>query len=85
MRRPAWLAVVLVVAALRAAGAAEPSLDVRLEPERFGVEDVARLVVKVHEPPSDLGEPDLGELTNLRVVAGPSRGSEFSFVNGVTS
>jgi hypothetical protein len=77
--------VVLAVAALRAAGAAEPSLDVRLEPERFGVEDVARLVVKVHEPPSDLGEPDLGELTNLRVVAGPSRGSEFSFVNGVTS
>lgn len=85
MRRPAWLAVVLAMAAFRAAVAAEPSLDVRLEPERFGVEDVARLVVKVHEPPSELGEPDLGELVNLRVVAGPSRGSEFSFVNGVTS
>ena len=85
MRRRVWIAVVLAVVALRAAGAAEPSLDVRLEPERFGVEDVARLVVKVFEPPSDLGEPELGELVNLRVVAGPSRGSEFSFVNGVTS
>ena len=79
------LALLLASVALGAAGAAEPTLDVRLEPERFGVEDVARLVVKVHQPPSDLGEPDLGQLVNLRVVAGPSRGSEFSFVNGVTS
>jgi len=79
------LALLVVLVALRVAGAAEPTLDVRLEPERFGVEDVARLVVKVHEPPGDLAEPDLGELVNLRVVAGPSRGSEFSFVNGVTS
>ncbi|PWB76216.1 MAG: hypothetical protein C3F15_05720 [Holophagae bacterium] len=79
------LAPLVLLVALRVAGAAEPTLDVRLEPERFGVEDVARLVVKVHEPPGDLAEPDLGELVNLRVVAGPSRGSEFSFVNGVTS
>ena len=79
------LMLLLAAVALRAAGAAEPTLDVRFEPERFGVEDVARLVIRVHEPPSELGEPELGELTNLRVVAGPSRGSEFSFVNGVTS
>ena len=84
MRLPGFALLVASVA-LRAVGAAEPTLDVRFEPERFGVEDVARLVVKVHEPPSDLGEPELGELLNLRVVAGPSRGSEFSFVNGVTS
>lgn len=85
MKRRLASALLITSLAAGVAVAAEPTLDVRLEPERFGVDDVARLVVKVLEPPSEVGEPDLGELSNLRVVAGPSRGSEFSFVNGVTS
>jgi hypothetical protein len=81
-------AAVLAVAALVAAapaGAGEPLLEVRLEPPAFGVEDAVRLVVKVHDPATDVAMPSLGELRNLQVVAGPSRGHEFSFVNGVST
>jgi hypothetical protein len=67
------------------ASASGARLEVALTPTRFGIEDVAQLVVKVIEPPSELEQPSLGELTNLEVVRGPSRGTEFSFINGVAS
>jgi len=89
MRRPhaASLGLVAVVSALSTlpAAADEPSLEVHLQPRRFGVEDVAQITVRVNEPPNDLTVPNLGQLVNLEVVAGPSTGSEFSFVNGVAS
>jgi hypothetical protein len=78
----------LVVAAAGIAGqvgAADPTMEVHLQPKRFGVDDLAQLTIRVNEPPSDLGAPRLGGLSNLEVVGGPSTGSEFSFVNGVAS
>ena len=68
-----------------ATAASEPSLEVHLQPRRFGVDDLAQLTIRVTEPPADLQVPKLGELDNLEVVGGPSTGSEFSFVNGVAS
>jgi hypothetical protein len=65
--------------------AAEPSLEVHLQPRTFGVEDLVQLTVRVNEPPSNLQTPKLERLDNLEVVGGPSSGSEFSFVNGVAS
>ena len=64
--------------------AAEPSLEVQLDPRVFGIEDAARLVVRVLEPK---GTPvvNLGELDNLEVVSGPSTSSEFSWVNGAAT
>jgi len=78
------LMLVLAIAAFPAA-ASEPGLEVHLQPRRFGVDDVTQLSIRVTDPPSDLQAPRLGELHNLEVVAGPSTGSEFSFVNGVAS
>ena len=83
MRATAALAALVLIAGT--AVAREPILEVRFEPEAFGVEDAARLVVKVHDPADDVETPDLGALENLQVVAGPSRGHEFSFVNGVST
>lgn len=79
------VSVALLVSWPAAIGAAEPSLEVQLQPERFGVEDLAQLTVRVNEPPTDLGVPQIGGLDNLEIVGGPSTGSEFSFVNGVAS
>jgi len=64
--------------------AADPSLEVRLDPRVFGVEDAARLVVRILEP---TGTPvvNLGDLDNLEVVSGPSTSSEFSWVNGAAT
>ncbi len=76
--------VALTLGAFQAAGA-EPSLEVNLQPRRFGVDDLVQLSIRINEPPSDLQVPMLGELQNLEVVAGPSTGSEFSYVNGVAS
>lgn len=76
--------VALTLGAFQAAGA-EPSLEVSLQPRRFGVDDLVQLSIRINEPPSDLQVPMLGELQNLEVVAGPSTGSEFSYVNGVAS
>ncbi len=75
---------VLGLVALQAT-AADPGLEVHLQPRRFGVDDMTQLTVRVTEPPANLQAPKLGELQNLEVVAGPSTGSEFSFVNGVAS
>jgi hypothetical protein len=77
-----WVAVLLAAAS---AVAADTSVEVRVDPPTFGVEDVARLIVKVYEPPEGLAVPELGALDNLEVVGGPSRGTEIRFINGVTS
>jgi hypothetical protein len=71
-----------VVAAV--AGASEPSLEVHLDPRVFGIEDAARLVIRILEP---AGTPviDLGEFRNLEVVSGPSTSTEFSWVNGAAT
>ena len=79
---PLVVAGVLLFAAI--GGAAEPSIEVRLTP-RFGIEDRANLEVRIVEPPSGVSQPELGQLTNLQVVGGPSRGTEFSFINGVAT
>ena len=79
------VAVAIALALVATVAASETSLEVRLEPARFGVEDGARLVVRVHDPLDDVSLPDIGELKNLQVVAGPSRGHEFSFVHGVST
>ena len=79
------LALALVLAAATPVLAVEPQLEVHLQPRRFGVDDVAQLTVRISEPPADAAMPELGPLVNLEVVAGPSTGSEFSFVNGVAS
>ncbi|MCU0304635.1 MAG: BatD family protein [Thermoanaerobaculales bacterium] len=86
-RRPrrAGAAALLLVGLAGLAGAAGPSLEVHLQPRRFGVDDIAQLTIRVNEPPADLAAPQLGSLDNLEVVGGPSTGSEFSFVNGVAS
>jgi hypothetical protein len=76
-----WAGLLLAAAA---ASAAEPALEVSLEPRRFGIEDVARLEIRITEPE---GSPvvDLGPLSNLEVASGPSTGTEFSWVNGVAT
>ncbi|GAF91783.1 unnamed protein product, partial [marine sediment metagenome] len=61
------VAVTIALALVATVAAAETSLEVRLEPERFGVEDGARLVVRVHDPSEDVSPPNLGELKNLQV------------------
>ncbi len=76
----------LLALAIAATAAADgPTVDVRLEPERIGVEDVARLTVTVVEPGRAVASPDLGDLVNLEVVAGPSQEKRFSWVNGVAT
>ncbi len=85
--RARFAGVVLVAVAAAAAvsaSAAEPSLEVQLDPRVFGIEDAARLEVRILEPK---GTPvvDLGELDNLEVVSGPSTRTEFSWVNGVAT
>ena len=80
-----WCVMMVLAAAAFPAAASEPGLEVHLQPRKFGVDDMTQLSIRVTEPPSDLQAPRLGELHNLEVVAGPSTGSEFSFVNGVAS
>jgi hypothetical protein len=86
-RRRLVVALIGVIVAMSAGGvdAADPSLEVHLQPTRFGVEDLAQLTVRVNEPTAKLSAPSLGELANLEIVQGPSTGSEFSFINGVAS
>jgi BatD DUF11 like domain len=79
-----FLSGALTIMAAHAA-ASEPGLEVHLQPRRFGVNDLAQLTIRVTEPPPNLQTPNLGELSNLELVGGPSTGSEFSFVNGVAS
>lgn len=76
------VATVLVAAAAASGGAAEPSLEVGLDPQRLGVEDLTRLTVRVFDPDNQRPSADLGELVNLEVVQGPSTETQFSWVNG---
>jgi len=80
--RPDLLLVLLIVLCAAIATAAEPSLEVSLDPRKFGLEDATRLVVRVNEPGEGNPVPDLGQLDNLEVVSGPSVGTEFSWING---
>jgi hypothetical protein len=77
-------AIAAAVAAAVAASAAEPGLEVSLEPRRFGIEDGARLEIRILEPS---GSPvvDLGAMVNLEVASGPSTGTEFSWVRGTAT
>jgi hypothetical protein len=72
----------MVVAAT--AGAADSSLEVHFDPRVIGIEDAARLVIRILEP-SDTPVIDLGELQNLEVLSGPSTSSEFSWINGTAT
>ena len=74
-------AIVAVIAFAAVAGAADPSLEVHLDPREFGIEDSAMLVVRILEP-KGTPEIDLGPLANLEVVSGPSTKTEFSWING---
>ncbi len=77
------IAISVMVAAATAT-AAEPSIEVQLDQRRIGIEDATILVVRILEP---IGTPDidLGELSNLEVLSGPSTKTEFSWVNGVAT
>ena len=79
------LAGIVVLVASLAAGAQEPTLEVRLEPQRPGVEDVAQLTVTVIGAQNVVSQPQLGEMENLHVIGGPSTSRRFSMVNGQTS
>jgi hypothetical protein len=84
LRTASRWALTIVAVAAGAASAADPSLEVTLEPRRFGIEDAARLEVRVLEP-SGTPVVDLGALTNLQVAGGPSTGTEFSWINGAAT
>ncbi len=81
-RRANLALVFLVVVWAVVLSAAEPNLEVSLDPHKFGLEDVARLVVRINEPGDGNPAPDLGRLENLQVMSGPSVGTEFSWING---
>jgi len=76
--------IAILVAGVTAASAAEPSLEVHLDPRRIGIEDATLLVVRILEP-EGTPEVDLGPLENLEVVSGPSTKTEFSWINGAAS
>ncbi len=77
-------AALFVLLGAAVAGADEPTLEVRLDPPRLGVEDVARLTVTVRNG-SVKQPPTLGPLTNLQVTAGPFTERSFSWVNGTAT
>jgi len=84
VRRGLSIAVALLVAGVTIAGAADPSLEVHLDPRKIGIEDATVLVVRILEP-KGTPEVDLGPLENLEVVSGPSTKTEFSWINGAAT
>jgi hypothetical protein len=66
-----------------AVSAGEPAIEARLEPQRIGIEDTAKLTVTIWEAGNSI--PRLGELSNLEVVYGPVTESQFRWINGVAS
>ncbi len=84
MRRALFAAVAFLVVGVTVAGAADPSLEVQLDPRKFGLEDATVLVVRILEP-EGTPEVDLGALENLEVVSGPSTKTEFSWINGAAT
>lgn len=87
MRRLGSTAVVALLAALvaGAAGADEPTLDVHLNPQRLGLQDVTRLTISVSGGHVEGAPPRPAQLSNLEIVGGPSTEQQFSWVNGVAS
>jgi hypothetical protein len=79
-----WVLLALVAVAAVPLQAQEPSLEVELYPPRFGIEDLARLTVRLVEP-SGTPQIELGSLQNLELVSGPSTKTEFSLINGVAT
>ncbi|MGD9253929.1 MAG: BatD family protein, partial [Holophagae bacterium] len=79
-----WLLLALVAFGGIPLRAQEPSLEVELYPPRFGIEDAARLTVRLVEP-SGTPQIELGPLENLELVSGPSTKTEFSLINGVAT
>ncbi len=87
-RRCAWAIATLcplVLLVATASHAQAPSLEVRLAPERPGVQDTAQLTVTITGTQKVLSQPELGELSNLQIVGGPSTSRRFSMVNGQTT
>ena len=84
MRRGLFVALAFLVVGVTVAGAADPSLEVHLDPRKFGIEDATVLVVRILEP-EGTPEVDLGALENLEVVSGPSTKTEFSWINGAAT
>ena len=84
MRLGLFLAAASIVVGVTIAGAAEPSLEVHLDPRKMGIEDATVLVVRILEP-EGTPEVDLGTLENLEVVSGPSTKTEFSWINGAAT
>jgi hypothetical protein len=84
VRRGFFLAVAGLVAGVTIAGAAEPGLEVHLDPRKIGIEDAAVLEVRILEP-EGTPEVDLGALDNLEVLSGPSTKTEFSWINGAAT
>jgi len=82
--RGLFVAVAFLVAGVTVAGAADPSLEVHLDPRKIGIEDATVLVVRILEP-EGTPEIDLGTLENLEVVSGPSTKTEFSWINGAAT
>ncbi len=63
----------------------QPTLTVQFVPERFGLEDVARLEIVVEGGRPEGAAPRPESLDNLEIVGGPSVSQQFSLVNGVSS
>ncbi len=78
------LAAVVMLLSAVALAAGEPTLQVRLDPPRLGVEDVGRLTITVRNG-SVQQPPTLGPLSNLEVTGGPFTERSFSWVNGVAT
>jgi hypothetical protein len=70
-----------LLAGVISAAAADPSLEVHLDPRKIGIEDTTLLVVRILEP-EGTPEVDLGALENLEVISGPSTKTEFTWING---
>jgi hypothetical protein len=81
VRRALLLALVLMVGGGTGANAADPSLEVHLDPRKIGIDDTTLLTVRILEP-QGTPEVDLGALENLEVVSGPATKTEFSWING---
>ncbi len=85
-RRAVSLGALLALAmAATALAGEEPTLEVRLQPQRFGIEDAAHLVITVSGGRVTGEPPRPRQLKNLQIVGGPSTEQQFSWVNGVAS
>lgn len=84
MRR-ALLLLICLPGMVTTAMASRPSLEVSLDPQKLGLEDVARLSVRIVNAGKETPQTSLGQLNNFQILQGPSRESQFSLVNGRAS